>query len=112
MTNKIIIRQATLDDESLIANFFKKGFGKKKAVFKYPYRWAWIYKNNPFLHNDRLLPIWLAVDGNHIVGMACNMLLDFEVGQQVVKAGWGIDFRVLPEYRGMGLGYRLEKIKQ
>ena len=112
MTNKIIIRQATFDDESLIAHFFKKGFGEKNAVFKYPYRWAWIYKNNPFFHSDRFLPVWLAVDTNHIVGTACNMLLDFEVGQQVVKAGWGIDFRVLPEYMGMGLGYRLEKIKQ
>lgn len=111
MNNKIVIRQATWEDEPLIALFFKENLGER-AVFKCPYRWKWIYKNNPFFHNDRFLPVWLAVDKNHIVGMACNMILDFEVGQQVVKAGWGIDFRVLPEYRGMGLGYRLQKIKQ
>ena len=110
INNKIITRQAAWEDEPLIARFFKESRGEK-AEFKYPHRWNWIYKNNPFFHNDRFLPVWIAVDNNHIVGTACLMHQDFEVEQQVVKAGWGVDFRVLPEYRGLGLGYRLQKMK-
>jgi hypothetical protein len=112
MNNKIVIRQATWKDEPLIEDFFKESLGEKRAVFKYPYRWKWMYKNNPFFHNDRFLPIWLAVDNNHIVGTACLMHQDFEVEQQIVKAAWCVDFRVLSNYRGMGLGSRLQKMRQ
>jgi len=110
MNKSISVRQASMADEAQIEEFYNTAF--EHAQFKYPDRWIWLYKQNPFLEDNRSLPIWLAVDQNRVVGMSCLMPQLFWIKEHIAKVSWCIDFRVLPEYRRMGLGKRLERARQ
>ena len=71
MNKDITIRQASLEDQSLIANFYEAAFDN--AQFKYTERFQWLYQHNPFFANTRSLPIWLAIDQEKVIGMSCLM---------------------------------------
>lgn len=110
MKEPIIIRQATIDDEESVKNFFSVAFPHPQ--FKYPHRWNWLYRDNPFLNGTNSLPVWVALNDKEIVGMSCLMPQVFSVKGNVVKMSWCHDFRVLPVCRGMGVGTKLEKARQ
>lgn len=110
MNKSITIKQATMADEPLIDKFYKTAFDH--APFKYPERWNWLYRNNPFLADNQSLPVWIAIDQDRVAGMSCLMPQLFWIKGYIAKVSWCHDFRVLPEYRRMGLGKRLEKARQ
>jgi len=105
MKRHLTFRRATWDDEPLIADFYREGFSEL-AEYKYPLRFRWMYKNNPFYTDQNLPPIWLAIDDGRAVGMAALMSQQFSVNGNTVPGAWCCDLRVLPEYRGTDVGKR------
>jgi len=93
------------EDAKRIGRFISAAYGGR-AHYKYPERWRWEYLDNPFWNGDAL-PIWIAESGGDVVGQACVMATPFQLGPQVLSAGWGTDFIVLPEYRKQGIGRAL-----
>ena len=104
------IRQATLDDKPAIAEFLQVAYPSRHQ-YKFPERWEWQFDNNPFRNGDEL-PLWLAFDGERIVGQTGAQLEPVKLGDRSVRVGWSVDTYVLPEYRGRGIGRRLQQANQ
>ncbi len=111
MKKKLIYRQAEWKDEKIIANFYVDGYGNN-AVYKYPERFNWLYKNNPYIKESYFLPIWIALDEDKIVGMSTLMLQEFCVEGNKIFGAWCSDLRILPDYRRMGIATQLERLRQ
>ena len=105
------VRQASLEDESAIARFLTEAYGER-AQFKYPARWKWQFRDNPFLSEFPGLPIWIAVRNDRVVGQTCAQIEPLRVGDRETLVGWSVDTVVLPEFRGLGLGKQLQKANQ
>ena len=88
--------------------FIKKAY-KRMADYKIPDRWNWEFLLNPFWNNKEKLPIWIALDNNKIVGQNCGMIVPLKTGNKIINAAWSVDTIVLPEYRGLGIGTKLQK---
>ncbi len=108
MQNSIIIRQATLDDRSNLFDFYKKAYTKGK--YKYPERWKWLYNSNPYCKNT--IPIWIALDKDKIIGHTGAMIVPLFMFNKQHIAAWSVDTILFPEYRGLGLGKKLQKANQ
>jgi GNAT superfamily N-acetyltransferase len=104
----ITVRQATLADRPAIFDFIRQAYAGRWE-YKIPKRWEWEYVDNPFLEKEEL-PIWIAVtEDGQVVGQTCAMVEPLKLGDEVFRMGWSVDTFLLPEYRGQGLGYRLQK---
>ena len=84
--SNILIRQATKIDEDKIEVFLKKAY-KNSAQYKYPKRWNWLFKKNPYVTNNDKLPVWIALHDKTVVGMSCAMLVELELKRKIFKAG-------------------------
>jgi hypothetical protein len=105
----ISIRQATKHDEFALSEFYRTAYGNEK--FKYPERWTWLYKDNPFI-GDNALPIWIAKHNNKIVGHTGAMYVPFKLFNEERVGAWSVDTILLPFCRGRGIGKRLQKANQ
>lgn len=110
MEKKIVYKQAEISDEPLIAAFYKKAFSDLSDE-KYPARFEWMYKSNPYQENNGFLPIWLALDNGQVVGMSSLMHQAFLCNGTEIRGAWCCDLRILPEYRRMGIATQLEKLR-
>ncbi len=102
---QIEVRRATLADKNAIFEFLEQAYSGR-ARFKFPQRWEWAYERNPF--TDGQLPVWIAVVAGRVVGQSAALVEPLVVDGRRYRLGWGVDFYVLPEYRGRGLGTRLQ----
>ncbi|GAB4580928.1 MAG: hypothetical protein Fur0022_36730 [Anaerolineales bacterium] len=100
------VRQATLADQPALFEFLRQAY-PERWQYKFPERWAWEFERNPFRGNG--LPIWIALDGARIIGQSCALIEPLILHGQETRVGWGVDFFVLPAYRGQGLGTRLQQ---
>ena len=105
--SKVIIRRATYADKPAIFEFLAAAY-PGRSEFKFPHRWEWAYENNPFLTGDAP-PVWIALspDGR-VIGQSAALVEPLVVDGAEYRVGWGVDFHVLPEYRGQGIGTRLQ----
>lgn len=103
----MILRQATSADKPAISDFLRAAYGAR-SEFKFPQRWEWAFEQNPFLASAAP-PVWIALapDGR-VIGQSAALVEPLVVAGVEVRAGWGVDFYVLPEYRGQGIGTRLQ----
>ncbi len=101
------IRQATLADKPALFDFIRLAY-PDRWQYKFPARWAWEFELNPFVRGE-YLPIWIALDGDRIVGQSCALVEPLVMHGQEHRVGWGVDFHVLPESRGQGVGTRLQQ---
>ena len=97
--NIISISKVKIDQ---LSDFYKK-------VFKSRYKtltnhWKWWYRSN-YLGYE---PIILIAD-NKVVGQAGLISVKIQIEKEILPAIWFIDFAVLPEYQGLGLGKILTK---
>lgn len=109
----LIIRQARLDDRHAIQEFIDNNYAQgaqKRAHYKNPDWWEWQYIKNPY-KNERaeFLPIWLAIADGRIVGQVCAIPTKAKVGDSYYDLGWGCDFIVNKEFRGLGIGWKVHK---
>ena len=66
---------------------------------RYERLFAWKHRDNPFGAS----PAWVALDGNHVVGLRILMRWQFERGSEVVHAVRAVDTATHPEYQGRGI---------
>lgn len=100
------VRRARVEDKAAIETFIERAYGRL-AGFKGPDRWRWQFVDNPFLPPGGLLPVWIALDGDEIVGQICVQASQVQINGVVSAAGWVVDVVILPGYRGRKLGHRL-----
>lgn len=71
-----------------------------------PKVWKWHFLENPNV-DPSSVPIWIAKDGDKIVGQVAGIPVGVNIGTSQRRAIWLVDFFVLPEYRLGGLGISL-----
>jgi len=103
----IIVRKADHSDRQAIARFIEDAYGPR-AQYKATPRWTWQFIDNPFgLRQDDEVPVWVAVDGERVVGQIAVQQALLQVEGKTLDAGWAVDIMILPSHRGAGLGHRL-----
>ncbi len=101
------MRRASRSDAPAIARFIEEAYGER-ARYKAAPRWNWQFVDNPFGRGDGdELPIWVAVDGDMVVGQIGVQNTLLQVDGKTREAGWAVEIMILPSHRGGGLGHRL-----
>jgi hypothetical protein len=104
----IIVRRATLEDRPAIFKFIQTVYDDRWQ-YKIPERWQWEFVENPFLEGKDL-PVFIAVDDQgNVVGQTCSLVEPLKIGGRICRVGWSVDTFLLPEYRGQGIGFQLQK---
>jgi hypothetical protein len=90
------------DDRRQIDALYRRVFGHDAADAN-RLRWEWQYRRNPQARPEGPL-IWLAREGQTIVGQYAAMPVRLSVQGQEIDAAWGMDVMVAPERQRQGLG--------
>jgi GNAT superfamily N-acetyltransferase len=105
MASDVQIKQFELADQDALLSFLRVAYAdeprKSESAF-----WRWHYLENPFTSPDDI-PLWVVRSGERIVGQLATIPVVLKVGADRIRAIWILDFVILPEYRGRGLGKRL-----
>lgn len=103
----VIVRKASRSDRPAIARFIEDAYGAR-AQYKAAPRWTWQFIDNPFgRRRADEVPVWVAVDGDRVVGQIAVQKALLQVEGTTVEAGWAVDIMILDSHRGAGLGHRL-----
>jgi hypothetical protein len=106
---RICCRRAQIEDEPAIEQFMRIAY-PELVPFKGPDRWRWQFFENPFLPNmEGFVPVWLALDGDNIVGHIAVQATEVCLAGRVYPAGWIVDVIILPNYRRRGIGHLLHE---
>ncbi len=68
--------------------------------------WEWHFLRNPYADLNNL-PIWIAEEGNEIVGQLAATPVKLKVGDEEKRAIWILDLVVRPDFRRRGLAKKL-----
>ena len=103
----VIVRKASRSDRPAIARFIEDAYGEL-ARYKATPRWTWQFIDNPLgrPQGDEV-PVWIAVDGDRVVGQIAVQNALLQVDGQTFEAGWAVDIMILGSHRGAGIGHRL-----
>jgi len=71
------------------------------------FRWKLV--NQPSLKPGEQVPVWLAVEGDRVIGMRASMLSDYSCDGQPIRGVVGCDYYVERKYQGQGIGRELLK---
>lgn len=110
MQNSIQIKQFELSEKDALLSFLKIGYPDNPRMSDARF-WEWHFLKNPYVEPDNL-PIWIARDGEKIVGQLAGTPVELKVGDEKKPAVWILDFVVRPDYRDKGLGKRLVNASQ
>ena len=93
------------DDRALLDEMYRRVFGHDAADAN-RLRWRWQYDQNP--HCPASGPaIWIARDGDTIVGQYATMPVRLSLAGREVDGSWGMDVMVAPDRQRQGIGERL-----
>ena len=85
-----------------LSEFYKKTYYKRyKSLTS---NWRWWYR----VGYNELEPLILSVD-NKVIGQAAYLPINLNILGNIVPAIWFVDYAVLPEFKGKGLGKILSK---
>ena len=105
MSHRIIRRRPEHDEE--ILGLFAEVFGERHLE-RSRARWRWQYLDNP--NNGDLGPvIWIAVEGDRVLGQMATMPFPMWWGGTEVSASAGMDYCVRKSAQGRGLGIALSE---
>jgi GNAT superfamily N-acetyltransferase len=93
------------EDRPAIDALFRRVWGDEAAE-AFHARWEWTYLENPRMPREGPL-IWVAREGDAIVGTFATIPVRLAVHGAEVEAAWGTDAMVAPEQRGKGIGEAL-----
>lgn len=103
----VVVRKASRSDQPAIARFLEDAYGAR-ATYKALPRWTWQFIDNPFASRDGdKIPVWIALDGERVVGQIGVQEARLQVDGRTFDAGWAVDIIILRSHRGAGLGHRL-----
>lgn len=105
MTSDVQIKQFELADQDALLSFLRVAYSDEPRKSDLAF-WRWHYLENPFTSLEDI-PLWIVQSGRKIVGQLATIPVDLKVGRDTIRAIWILDFVILPEYRGQGLGKRL-----
>ena len=98
--NTIKIRRGTVADEALIVESWKKAY-KQDFNYKYPTRWNWMSKGNPFYRwSSQELSVWVCELKDKIIAWNGSMDIIIELNNKPYPAAFSVDTFTLPQYRG------------
>jgi GNAT superfamily N-acetyltransferase len=97
-------RRSAADDEELF-RLYQEVFGAELTGNSRK-RWIWQYRENPATPQDGP-EIWVARDGDALLGQYASMPVRLWWGGREVRASWGMDVFVNKEARGRGVGQAL-----
>jgi GNAT superfamily N-acetyltransferase len=104
----ITVRRATRADQPAIATFIGEAYGAL-ARYKATPRWTWQFIENPFGSRESDdVPVWIAVDGDRVIGQIAVQKALLQVEGRALEVGWAVDIMILPSHRGAGIGHRLQ----
>jgi GNAT superfamily N-acetyltransferase len=105
----IIVRRATRADQSAIARFIGEAYGAR-AQHKATPHWTWQFIDNPFgRRQGDEIPVWVAMDGDRVVGQIAVQYALLQVEGKTFEVGWAVDIMMLRSHRGSGIGHRLQE---
>jgi GNAT superfamily N-acetyltransferase len=93
------------EDQESIERLYLSVFGQALAEGSRR-RWRWQYQENPESQGEPP-DIWVARDGEEILGQYASMPVRLWWDQAEVRASWGMDVFVSARARGQGVGQRL-----
>ncbi len=99
------IDQYRPDDRHAIDLMYRRIFGPDAADAN-RLRWDWQYQRNPN-NAGRAVRIWVAREGQAVVGQYATMPVQLRAAGQEVCGSWGMDVMVAPEKQRQGLGEML-----
>jgi GNAT superfamily N-acetyltransferase len=103
----ISISRRTPDDEQELVRLYAETFGVVLSEGSQRRR-VWQYRENPEAEANGDAPeIWVAREGERILGQYASMPVALWWQGREVRASWGMDVFVRPEARGKGVGARL-----
>lgn len=106
-TGGLQVRQAKVADLPAIIEFVDRCYGAS-APFKGEARWRWQFLGGPYAAEaDDAAPVWLALDGERVVGQIALQPGRLYLDGEARPAGWIVDVMVDPAYRGQGLSHRI-----
>lgn len=105
MASDVQIKQFELADQDALLSFLRVAYSDEPRKSEIAF-WRWHYLENPLTSADDI-PLWIVKSGNRIVGQLATIPVDLKIGKDKTRAIWILDFVILPEYRGQGLGKRL-----
>jgi GNAT superfamily N-acetyltransferase len=101
----IVIDRYRPADRPALDGLYRRVLGDERAEALRE-RWEWTYLRNPVLPGGAPL-IWLAREGEAVVGQYATMPVRLSVEGREIDAAWGTDVMVAPEGQRKGLGQRL-----
>lgn len=99
------IAQFKLSEKDALLSFLKTAYRDTPRQSD-PLFWEWHFAASPYVRADDM-PVWVAKDGDKIVGQLAAIPVELKVGREQKPAIWILDFIVHEDYRGKGLGKKL-----
>ncbi len=93
------------EDDRALDGLYAEVFGQPLAEGSRR-RWHWQYLENPSAGSGSTA-IWVARDGDQILGQYASMPVRLWWGEREVESSWGMDVFVRAEARGRGVGAQL-----
>jgi GNAT superfamily N-acetyltransferase len=97
---EVVLRRKEHDPEMF--RLYEQVFGAE-ATERSRGRWAWQYERNPLLAQSGPV-IWMAREGERLLGQMAAMRVSLWFGGREVQASWGNDYFVRVDAQGRGLG--------
>ncbi|MDB5454164.1 MAG: family N-acetyltransferase [Caulobacteraceae bacterium] len=79
------------------------------APFKGERRWRWQFLETPYPDGEADPPVWVALDGDSVVGQIALQPAAMSIDGVEAPAGWIVDVMIRPEHRGLGLAHRIHE---
>jgi len=105
MSGKIESRQFTLKDRDALLAFLGEVYAADPRRSDREF-WEWHYLKNPYSDTNDL-PIWIALDGERIVGHLAAIETEVKIGDEVHPTIWILDLIIDENYRRRGIAKRL-----
>jgi hypothetical protein len=92
-------------DEEGIIELLRSVFPKWKQINNPLNYWKW-------KHFEKPIPsiIVVARDGDEVVGVSHNLLLDIKIGDAILRSAYGDDLAIHPDYRQLGVWTNIRKV--
>lgn len=105
MDEALQARQFTLDDRDALLAFLSRVYANDLRRSDREF-WEWHYLKNPYTDTNNL-PIWIALDGEKIVGHLAAIETEIKVGDETHKTIWILDLIIDENYRRRGIAKQL-----